>query len=364
MTQDTFVPPTLTMGIDLGDRFARFCCLDEAGKEVEAGRIAMDREAFRRKFEAFPRARIALEAGAQSQWVYEVLVGCGHEVLVANPRQLPSISGNERKTDAFDAEQLARLARVDPQLLRPVQPRSRAVQVDRAVLVARRALVKARTGLVNACRGLLKLHGVRIRPCSTAAFAKVAGSAVPEDLRPALLPLLIQLAHLTAQIRDFDRKIAELGKTRYPETQVLQQVKGVGSQVALAFVLTLEDPKRFRRSRSVGAFLGLTPRRNQSGNRDPELAITKAGDPLMRTLLVQSAQYILGPRGADCDLRRFGERIQNRGKKNAKKRAVVAVARKLAVVLHALWKTASDYQPLRPPTRRRSPPRAPALALH
>ena len=116
---------------------------------------------------------------------------------------------------------------------------------------------------------------------------------------------------------------------------------------ALAYLLTLEEPGRFEQSRSVGAYVGLTPRRDQSGQTDKQLRITQCGDGYLRQLLVTSSHYILGPFGPDSDLRRYGLRIAERGGKNAKKRAVVAVARKLAVLLHHLWKTGVDYEPLR-----------------
>ena len=145
--------------------------------------------------------------------------------------------------------------------------------------------------------------------------------------------------------KEQDRQIRE-ACGRYPETQWLLQVQGVGPVTALAYVLTLEEPTRFEKSRTVGAFLGLTPRRDQSGQSDKQLPITKAGNTYLRQLLVNCAHYIMGPFAQDSDLRRYGERIASRGGKNAKKRAVVAVARKLAVLLHRLWQDQSTYQPL------------------
>ena len=133
----------------------------------------------------------------------------------------------------------------------------------------------------------------------------------------------------------------------YPETDLLRQVEGVGALTALAFVLTLENPERFAKSRSVGAYLGLEPAQDQSGDRDPQRHISKEGDEMLRKLLVGSAHYILGPFGSDSDLRRHGEKIASRGGKNAKKRAAVAVARKLSVLLQRLWVTGEVYEPLR-----------------
>ena len=166
-------------------------------------------------------------------------------------------------------------------------------------------------------------------------------------MRPALVPILRMIEHHSGSIARYDRLIEEMGRKKYPETTTLRQVAGVGPITALCFVLTLDDPLRFKNSRAVGAFLGLRPKQDQSGERNPELRITKAGNRELRRLLVQGAQYILGPFGKDTDLRRFGESIAARGGKVAKRRALVAVARKLAVLLHRLWITGEVYEPLR-----------------
>jgi transposase len=183
--------------------------------------------------------------------------------------------------------------------------------------------------------------------CPARSFHKRASEHIPQALRPALWPILEQIASLTERIRGYDRKLETVCEEHYPETELLRQLEGVGPLTALAFVLTVEDPYRFEKSRSVGAYLGLVPARNQSGDRDPQRRISKEGDELLRKLLVSCAHYILGPFGSDSDLRRHGEKIASRGAKNAKKRAVVAVARKLSVLLHSLWVSAEIYEPLR-----------------
>ena len=165
-------------------------------------------------------------------------------------------------------------------------------------------------------------------------------------------PLLEEIGSLTARIRAFDKVIEELCAEKYPETEIVRQVTGVGPLTALAFVLAIEDPSRFARSRTVGAYFGLVPKQRDSGDQEPQLRIAKTGDEHVRRLLVGSAQYILGPFGPDCDLRRFGLALAARGGKNAKKRAAVAVARKLAVLLHRLWVTGAEYEPLRQADRR------------
>ena len=205
---------------------------------------------------------------------------------------------------------------------------------------------------MNHVRGAVKSTGARLPKCSTAHVHQLPLAEFPEAMRPALAPLLIALAAITAQIQEYERKIESLCRDRYIETALLMQVSGVGPVTALCFLLTLETPDRFKQSRVVGAYVGLTPRQHSSGERDPELPITKAGDRMLRTLLIQCAHYILGPFGPDSDLRRFGQRLLQRGGKTGKKKAITAVARKLAVLLHRLWYTGEDYEALRGTKRR------------
>ena len=337
----------VTIGLDLGDRFSQICVLDALGEVLEESRVRTTPEALGRRFGSMTPCRVALEVGTHSPWVQRLLAGMGHEVLVANARKMRLIYQNESKNDRVDAELLARLARVDPKLLHPIQHRDRQSQQDLAVLRSRQALVQARTQLVNHTRGAVKSCGDRLKGCSTRSFHKQAPQQIPEGLRPALMPILEMLADLTRRIDRYDKQIERLAEERYPQTTLLRQVVGVGALTALWFVLVIGDPHRFNRSRRVGAYLGLRPRQSQSGKGDPELRITKTGDKELRRLLVTASQYILGPFGPDTDLRRWGEALAARGRKNAKKRAVVGVARKLAVLLHALWVNAEEYEPLR-----------------
>ena len=275
-----------------------------------------------------------------------MLEECGHEVLVANARKLRLIYANKRKTDEVDAENLARLARLDPKLLYPLKHRGEDSQAHMAIIRSRQALVGCRTQLVNHVRGAVKSFGGRLPKCPARTFHKNAPEHIPEALRPALNPILETIGSLTERIRDYEHQLETVSKKCYPETELLRQVEGVGPLTALTFVLTLEDPYRFEKSRSVGPYLGLVPARDQSGERDPQKRISKEGDEMLRRLLVSGAHYILGPFGSDSDLRRHGEKIASRGGKNSKKRAVVAVARKLAVLLHRLWTSGELYDPL------------------
>ncbi len=357
MGQDNKTDDRLTVGLDLGDEWSKYCRLDEKGEAIEDGRVRTTEEALKKMFGRLPKSVVAMETGTHSPWVERVLTACGHEVIVANPRRLRLIYQSTNKTDELDAQALARLARADRRLLYAIRHRGPEAQADLSVLRARGALVESRTKLVNAVRGMLKSFGKRAKKCSTEAFAERAAEVVPEALKPAIDPLLETITTLTEKIAAYDKTVDAVAQAKYPETKALRQVAGVGPVTALTYVLTLEDPSRFRKSQSVGAFLGLTPRRAQSSEEDPQLRITKAGDGRLRRLLVGSAQYILGPFGPDTDLRRWGLKLAVRGAKNQKKRAVVAVARKLAVLLHHLWVTMEDYQPLRNAAHAKKPNR-------
>jgi transposase len=340
--------PKVTAGLDLGDKYSYLCLIDtQSGEIMEEGRLPTSPETFRRRFSSEQPMRIAIEAGTHSPWASRVLEECGHEVLVANARKTRLIYANKRKTDEVDAENLARLARVDPRLLYPLKHRGEDSQAHLALIRSREALVGCRTQLVNHVRGAVKSFGGRLPKCPARSFHNKAAEHIPEALMPALGPILEQIGSLAERIREYDRKLETLSKESYPETELLRQVEGIGPLTALTFVLTLEDPYRFEKSRSVGAYLGLVPAADQSGDRDPQKRISKEGDEMLRKLLVGSAHYVLGPFGSDSDLRRHGEKIASRGGKNSKKRAAVAVARKLAVLLHSLWVSGELYEPLR-----------------
>jgi transposase len=339
--------PKVTAGVDLGDEYSYLCLIEtQSGEVIEEGRLRTSPEAFRRRFASEPPLRIAIEAGTHSPWASRVLEECGHEVLVANARKLRLIYANKQKTDEVDAENLARLARVDPKLLYPIEHRGEESQAHMALIRSRQALVGCRTQLVNHVRGAVKSFGARLPKCPARSFHKRAAEHIPQALLAALGPVLEQIGSLTERIRQYDRKLETICQERYPETELLRQVEGIGPLTALTFVLTLEDPSRFEKSRSVGAYLGLVPATEQSGDSDPQRRISKEGDEMLRRLLVGSAHYILGPFGHDSDLRRHGEKIASRGGKNSKKRAAVAVARKLCVLLHRSWVAAEVYDPL------------------
>jgi transposase len=336
-----------TIGMDLGDKHSCYCVLDEHGEVVQEGGVSTSQKAMAKVFGPIGRCRIAIEVGTHSPWVSRILQTFGHEVVVANARQVKLISESSRKDDRLDAQTLARLARVDPQLLRPIRHRSAKAQRDLMVVRVRSALVEARTGLINTARGLVKSLGERLPICDSDDMGVEQTESLPTEVQQVLEPLLKEVVSLTEKIKEMNRRVEQIAGEDYPETRLLQQVKGVGPLIALTFVLTLEDKARFQKSRDVGCYVGLRPRRSDSGESQPQLRITKEGDAYLRKMLVQGAHYILGYRGPDTDLRRWGLKLAARGGKRAKKAAVVAVARKLGVLLHRLWVTGEVYEPLR-----------------
>ena len=359
MSKSKQTNPEISMGLDLGDRYSYVIGVNRQGEIVVEERVPTVRqnlEVFFRRFA--PHARVVCEAGTHSPWVSELLERLSLDVVVANPRYAGrALTANGRKNDRLDAQTLA-LFGLDSslkQLLRPIKHRGREAQEDLAVIRARDAAVRCRTLLVNAARGLVKTSGYRLPKCGTNSFHRKVTEAMPDSLLPALKPLLDQIEQLTLCVQRYDKQVATLCE-KYDETERLQAVGGVGPLTALAFVLTLENHKRFAKSRAVGAFVGLVPRQHESSQSSPELRITKAGDMYLRRLLVGSAQYILGRHGPDCHLKRFGLRLERRGAKRAKKQAVVATARKLAVVMHRLWAGVDVYEPFyeNTPAKRKS----------
>jgi transposase len=335
----------ITIGMDLGDKRSRYCVLDDEGEVVLEGSVVTSKKAMAETFRG-PRRRIAMEVGTHSPWVSRLLQSLGHEVIVANPRQLQLITQSSRKDDKVDAKTLARLARIDPELLRPVRHRSEKGQKDLMQVRVRAALIETRTSLVNTLRGLAKSVGERVGACDPDNLDEGHLEKLLKALREVLTPLVKQVESLTEEIRECDGKLEQIARGEYPETELLKQVHGVGTLIALSFVLTVEDPNRFGKSRDVGCYVGLRPKRSQSGESERQLRITKEGDVYLRKMLVQGAHRILSPRSPDTDLKRWGLRLAARGGKNAKKRAIVAVARKLAIVLHRLWVTGEVYEPI------------------
>jgi transposase len=357
--QNSGEAPRQTVGLDLGDKSSRYCVFDRDGKIRAERSTHTTKKGMTAAFGKMARSRIALEVGTHSPWVSRLLESLGHEVIVANARKVRAISDSSQKDDRMDARMLGRLARVEVALLSPIRHRSEAAQQHLAMIRSRAALVDVRTGLVNTARGQTKGFGERLGKCDADQMGPEKLEGLPAGLQAALRPLLEIVHEMTDKIHGYDEELAKIARKQYPETALLEQVSGVGLLIALTFVLTIEDRSRFQRSRDVGCYLGLRPKRQDSGASQPQLGITKEGDGYLRRLLVQGAHHILGARGPDTDLKRWGLRLAGNvdkasprkgkapGNKRAKKRAVIAVARKLAILLHRLWVSGEVYEPLR-----------------
>jgi transposase len=342
----------LVIGIDLGDRNSAYCVRTRDQLIVKEGTVATTATAILEAFQGVRRQRLVIETGTHSRWVAQLLELMGHEVIVANARKLKLISENNQKSDKVDARLLSQLGCMNVDWLHPVYQRSQDAHSDLMLARSREALVETRTGLINHVRGSVKSFGNRLVKCGSERFVEVAQEALPDRLRPALSGVLATLEVINEQIYAYDCQIEHLCHTKYKEAaKCLLQVNGVGPVTTLTYVLTIEDKDRFEHSRDVGPYLGLVRKNRQSGERDPQLGITKAGDEMLRTLLVNCAHHILGVHGQDSDLRRWGlelaRAVDRKGKQGARKLAATAVARKLAVLLHRLWVTGAKYEPLR-----------------
>ena len=266
----------LTIGVDLGDRSSAYCVLNEAGGIILEHKLATTPAAMKQVFGSMPRCRMAMETGTHSPWVSRLLTALGHEVIVAHAQKVRLITKSRRKDDRMDARTLARLMRIDPQVLSPVKHRSAQAQLHLTEIRARAVLVSARTALVNAARGLVKSYGERLRKCGTQQFSREITSSLRTGLREALDPLLQEVESLNERIQEYDRRIEQMSKKTYPETALLKQIKGVGDLIATTYVLTIEDPHRFRKSRDAGCFVGLQPGRRNSGESEPQMRISFA----------------------------------------------------------------------------------------
>ena len=341
----------MSVGIDLGDRSSEYVVFGSSGAPIERGKVATKSADLQSLLSRFPATVVAIEVGTHSPWVSRLIEAGGHRAIVGNGRKVALISGNKRKNNRIDAEMLGRLARVDEELLFPIRHRSEAAQRDLATLRAREAAVRTRTRLINHVRGASKALGKQLSRCSAEAFPGRCLSELPAVLVEALGPIVELIERLVKVIRAYDRQIETMSE-RYPEATKLLRVRGVGALTTMAYLLTLDNASRFTRSRSVGPYLGLIPGSDDTGDMQVQKRITREGDVFLRRLMVSSAQYMMGPFGEDCDLRRHGMAIAERGGKNGKKRAVVAVARKLAVLLHRLWISEAPYEPLYNANRR------------
>jgi len=336
----------LTIGLDLGDRRSRYCVLDQNGVVIREDSVATTKDGLRRIPGAAAASRIIIEVGAQSPWISRYLKELGWEVIVANARKVAMISKSTRKNDRTDAQTLARLGRMDPELLSPIRHRGEQAQRDLAVIRIRAEMVEQRTAMINCARGTAKAMGERLPACESDNFGvdTLAGGKFSEALEQTLKPLLTMIDHLSGQIAVYDKQIDGMAK-QYPQVALLTQLYGVGNLIALTYLLTIEDPGRFRASRDVGPYLGLVPKQRDSGDSQPQMNITKEGDRYMRKLLVQAAQCMLKKGAPETDLKRWAEGHFRPGDKKGKKKTVVGLARRIAVLMHKLWANGEVYDP-------------------
>jgi transposase len=340
----------LTVGIDIGDRFSRYCIVSSRGATLIEGKLATKREELSVTFKGFAKTTaMAMEAGTHSPWISRYLESLGFDPIVGNPRRLALISQTKRKNDKVDAQKLAMLAQTNARLLYPIQHRGEQAQADLAAIRGREELVRLRTSLINCARGQAKAAGSRLESCDADAVKAEMADQVPGMFRETVKRMLATAELVTEQIKAADQQIHQIAK-RYPEIQLVTEIWGVGQLTALAFMLAIDDKDRFEKSREVGPYLGIVPGQDQSGQTDHPQRITKEGDRLVRWLLVQCAHCILRKDAPDCDLKRWGlKKLDDQvkaGRKPNKKKVLVAVARKLAVLMHRLWTNGEVYDPL------------------
>jgi len=334
------------IGMDMGDKNNKAVGLSEDGEAVDRAEVPCTPEDVRAYLKRHPGALLAIETGTHCRWVSKLGLELGHEVLVGNARKLRMIWDSSRKNDWRDAEMLAKVARTDRSLLHPVTLRGDGDQRLMRLVKSRDLLVKGRTGIVNQIRGFCKSEGVRLPKCSAESFVRLEHE-VPPAVRAVTKPLFAILKELAKKIGLYDKMLADTVKRSHgEEAALLDTITGVGPVTTAAFLAAVGDVSTFGSARDAGPYFGLVPRQDQSGQIDKQLRISKEGNEIVRRLLVTAANYIMGPFGKDSDLRRHGMRIAERGGKNARKRAKVAVARKLAVLMLAILKSRSAYRPL------------------
>ena len=343
-----------TIGMDVSDRKTQVCVMAGTARKpkiIMETTIPTTKEGLAKFLSAQDRsAPVAFEAGTHCRWMNEVAEGMGFKVYVANPCRLRMITESKTKNDVNDARMLARLALSDPGLLHPVKLRGPGHQKMLNLHEMRNLLVKQRTGIVVQLRAVAKSMGFRIVKCQAASFHNLDRKAWPKDLNDIAWPMIKNLEQLAVTIKTYEKQIRELAETPTFKAQVgrLMEIRYVGLYVATGFVaVTGGDMDRFEKPRDIGPWLGVTPKQDQSGDIDRQCRITKAGSPFMRRLLVESAQMILRDGSSDTDLKAKGLRICARGAKIAKRKAVTAVARSLAVLMVAMLKKPdAPYVPL------------------
>ena len=335
----------ITIGMDLGNRKHTVCAINGAGELLWRTEVINTPEALKPFFEENAGATVAMETGLCCRWISALAKRCGCEVLVGNARKLAPIWQSMQKSDENDAFMIAKLARFDRGLFHPVSLRDDERHEMVQILELREVAVSQRTQAVNSIRGLCKAMGVFIPDCDATRFHKVAKDAIPRDLSWKFLPMLRQLKETAETIRQYDAMLKRYASGHFGEEVALaSSIPGIGPVTSCAFVALVGDAKRFGKARDAGVYFGLTPARDQSGDRDAPKRVTKAGSKMMRRLLVTAANYVMRTSSPDTAIKRHGMRICARGGKIAKRKAKVAIARKLAVVMLAMLRSGRPYE--------------------
>ena len=335
----------ITIGMDLGNEKHAVCALDESGQILFRKDIDNKPEVLEPFFREHAGATVAMETGLCCRWISALAKACGCEAVVCNARKLSAIWQNQHKNDENDALLLAQLTRADRRLVHPVALRDDEHHEIVQIIELRAVAVAQRTQAVNAVRGLCKACGVFIPGCDASCFHKVAADAIPRETAWKFRPMLRHLKETESLIRRYDKMLVKYAGAHFgEEVELLQTIPGVGTVTACAFVAFVDDMRRFRKARDAGVYFGLTPAQDNSRTQDKPKRITKAGNGIMRSLLVNATNYILRKSSPDTALKRHGMAICARGGKVAKRKAKVAVARKLATVMFAMLRSGKPYE--------------------
>lgn len=329
------------VGLDIGKRKAHACVTTEDGTIVDEKSIVQRRDELAVFFSKYPKSRILIEASTSSEWVARYLTSLEHEVIVADPRfRLMYAAGDKKiKTDRRDARALAVALRVGA--FRRAHRKSDDARALALKVKLRAGLVRARTRLIQQVRAACEYEGVILEKCNTRYFTDIVlEERLPDVLANSLEPSILQIASLQEAIGAIDAEIEGVAETDAAVIR-LKSVRGIGALTATAFRATLDDVERFKSAKEMTSFLGLVPSQNSSGDAQGRLGrITKTGDGLVRSYLVEAAHLIMSKRSPDTALKRWALRVAAR---RGKKKAAVALARKLARILFAMWRDGSEF---------------------
>lgn len=343
-----------TIGVDVSDRTSKICVMAKDGvarRIVVETTCATTRAGFGEAFAKFDRSwPVVFETGTHCRWMDSHLRSLGFKTFVANPAKVKLITGSNCKSDRGDARKLARLALADVGLLNPVRLRGERHQQMLRFHEARQLLMGQRTALINQIRNFAKSSGFRLPDCSTERFHDLDRSSWTAEFEQTVWPMMDMVKAVNMKLAAYDSMIGRLAEEPEFKAQVerAMEVYGVGVVGSTALVAAIGgDVSRFGRARDVAPYLGLVPKRSQSGESDPQLGMTKAGNGLVRKVLVECANVVMKANSRDTDLKLKGLRISTRGGGISRKKAKVAVARGLAVLMVALLKDpAREYVPL------------------